>query len=778
MAAYRQFIAYRLVPDVNRPGKTHKFPVDPATGAVADAHDPRIWTDFATAAACGKGNGVGFVFTASDPFWFVDIDDALVDGQWNDAANLLCTELAGAAVEVSQSGRGLHIFGTGPVPPHGCDNLALHTQFYTERRFVALTGMHAYGDAGFAPPRLAEVITQHFPVIGGGKGAEAGWWSSEPVPEWRGPTNDDDLLRRALRSTSAAAVFGDKANFADLWNADGEKLGKRWPADKPGELYNASIADAALAQHLAFWTGNDAERIERLMRKSMLIRPKWDTRDDYLQNTIRNACAMQTAWLVDAPPPPPPVQAQGPTAANQPTAATPVESGTYLSPDEQVAYFAGCVYIQDQHRVLLPNGNVVKDSQFKVIYGGRNFVIDRANTRTVRNAFEAFTESQAYRFPRAETTCFRPQLPTGEIVVEGGLSRVNTYAPVSVPRAFGDTSRFWNHLAKLFPDETDRLQIVSYLAACVQHQGIKFQWAPLIQGVGGNGKTMLALFAQAAIGKRYVEWPKAGALGNDFNAWLEGKVFYAVDEIYVEDKRRDVLETLKPMITSDDGIQVTKKGVDSVSRDICGNFLFLTNHRDGLRKARSDRRIAPYFTPQQTVEDLVRDGLTEAYFADLVDWLKGRRAYKGQERGYAIIAELLWTWPIPPEHDPRFHVRAPQTSTTELAISEGHGSIEQNILEAIEQNEVGFRGGWVSGAAIKRVLDSLQYRLPPNKHREMMRGLGYDWHPALPQGRPNNDVMPDNCRPKLYLKADHPARALTVPNDVVIAYTTAQGIGR
>jgi hypothetical protein len=50
----------------------------------------------------------------------------------------------------------------------------------------------------------------------------------------------------------------------------------------------------ALAQHLAFWTGCDAPRIERLMRKSRMARPKWDMHRTYLRElTITNACAQQ-----------------------------------------------------------------------------------------------------------------------------------------------------------------------------------------------------------------------------------------------------------------------------------------------------------------------------------------------------------------------------------------------------------------------------------------------------------------------------------------------------
>ena len=115
-------------------------------------------------------------------------------------------------------------------------------------------------------------------------------WTNVPCPEWRGPTDDDELIRRALVSQSGAAAFGNKARFADLWNANEEALSHTYPAE--GRPYDASRADAALAQHLAFWTGNDCERILRLIGQSKLVRDKWD-REDYLPRTILGAVSRQ-----------------------------------------------------------------------------------------------------------------------------------------------------------------------------------------------------------------------------------------------------------------------------------------------------------------------------------------------------------------------------------------------------------------------------------------------------------------------------------------------------
>jgi hypothetical protein len=307
MALYRQFIVCRLVAHPTKPGKFNKYPVNPTSGEVWNAHDPAIWLDVGTATSLaswyGPGHGVGFVFTDADPFWFVDIDNcATPDGRWSDLARHVVAAFPGAAVEVSQSGRGLHLFGVGTVPEHSCRNDRLGLEFYHRDRFVYL-GTGAVGSAGTDCSIGLQWLTEHFfpPRQEAISGPE---WRDAPVPEWSGPTDDDELIARALASRqSAAAAFGGRASFLDLWEGNAEALGKSFP-DSGGRAYDASAADAALASHLAYFTGNHHERIERLMRRSALVRDKWE-RADYIRGTISYCCSRTSKWLSDAPVPSP-----------------------------------------------------------------------------------------------------------------------------------------------------------------------------------------------------------------------------------------------------------------------------------------------------------------------------------------------------------------------------------------------------------------------------------------------------------------------------------------
>ncbi len=773
MGAYRQFIIYVTQPSRTRPGKIDKFPCDYRTGQVVDAHKEAIWTDaraaIVAAANFGPNYGVAFVFTENDPFWFLDIDDCLLpDGSdWSPLANQLCSMFAGAAVEVSVSGKGLHIFGTGAVPHHSNKREDLHIEFYTTKRFVALTGTSAVGSSAtdFSHMLPAFVATTFPPV----ERAENGW-TDAPVADWIGPTDDEELLRRAMRSQSTNSVFGNKASFAELWTADENALTKAFPDDRLDRPYNASSVDAALAQHLAFWTGNNCERMRSLMERSALVRDKWDRRgDDYLARTILNATAMQGEVLQDKV-----LETLSVVVSLDAPTGHMVTGSTFAGAEDQLKLFAGCVYVQDQHRVLIPGGYLLKPEQFKVAYGGYTFTMDTANEKVTRDPWEALTQNQSYRCAKANTTCFKPDLPAGTLVNRNNQILVNTYHPVEVRRIAGDVTPFLTHLGKVLPDPRDALILLSYMAACVQHKGFKFQWAPLLQGVEGNGKTLFTRCVAEAVGRRYVHWPKASKLTKDFNGWMVGKLFYGVEDIYTPDHKREVFEELKPMITGGDGLEIERKGVDQVSDDICGNFMFNCNNKSGLRKTRNDRRICVFYTAQQSADDVVVAGMGGDYFQKLYEWLRGD--------GYAIVADYLHTFAIPDELNPaKGCQRAPITSTTEAAITEGCGSIEQEIQEAVAQGLPGFCGGWISSIQLERLLERIgaSRRVSHNKRKEILADLGYIPHPALIDGRVNNLVLPDNGKPRLFIQATN-SIALALPNPGIAAksYETANNHAR
>lgn len=424
----------------------------------------------------------------------------------------------------------------------------------------------------------------------------------------------------------------------------------------------------------------------------------------------------------------------------------------FMGVTTQYEHFEGCTYISQRDRVLMPDGVDVRQSAFDVLMGGYVFAMDVTNEKSTKSAWEAFLKNNAYAPPTAHNVCFRPEIEPFEIVQDGTLSLINIYQPIETRRVKGDPSPFLNHMEKLFPDERDRRILLSYMASLLQNPGVKFQWWPVIQGAKGNGKTMLLNLMVHCVGEQYSHLPNVAKMtrnGISFNGWMQGKLFLGLDEVYSA-HRRDFLEEFKPYVTNR-RLTIEAKGMDEYTGDNRANGIMLTNHQDGTPIDKDERRYAVFFTLQQTAEDCFRDGLTPAYFQKLWAWLDAD--------GFAIINDYLREYVPDPEFDPAgMASRAPRTSSTERAIVASRGRAEVEILDAVDEGRIGFKGGFVSSRAITRLLDEKRVNLPRNRYRDVMASIGYVPHPALHDGKTPGPVMPDGGRTILYVLKDgeHP----------------------
>jgi len=804
LGQYRQFILVRLKPATDErgnliPGKLAKYPAwphdNPTTHTRGDgtvvhvgkwgmvsAHRPDAWLDWQTAAtlaASGPVGGdtaawtIGFVITENDPFGVYDLDEcSTLAGTWNDNAQEIMRRMP-AAIELSLSGRGLHGWFTyqGKAPPHGKKNGLLNIEMYTEARFIAL-GSAANGQMHDLTAYLPQFIADYFPPSEKEEGGAG--WTTEHDPEHT-PLSDDDLLRMAMasqRRQEASAVFGDghfAPNFADLWNRNAPVLSRAYPPKTPGKDFDYSSADMALAKELAYWTGKNCERVARLMMLSGLVRDKWSAsvHKSYFRDTVSTGVAFCSAVYKAKPvipniPPPPPTGGK-----LEPVAIT---HGTFIGRENLAAIFKDCVYIQDQNSVLIPNGDIIDQSRFNAKYAGYTFILDNEGQKTTKSAWEAFLGNQLILFPRVEGTEFNPRLDFQYVVERAGRRWINVYKAPYVERRPGDVQPFMDLLRKLLPNGDDAQILLSYMAAVVQYPGVKFRWAPFIQGTQGNGKSTLVECLRHALGHKYVFTIKTGMIENGFNAWLENNLLYVADDIYSAKDRTDMMEALKSLITERDHA-ITLKGIDSIQKRICGNFIFTDNHKDAMKKQDDTRRICTLYCAQQSKYDRQRDGLTKEYFGGfLYPWL--------EQGGYAAVADLLATMPIDARYNPAGECQeAPETSVTREAVVDGRDALEHEIAEWIILREPGFAGDFVSHHMLKaRMQQNPQFAKmsSPLKIKEKMLRLGYELHRALPEGRTPTYVMPDNTMAVLYVKRDSAAAEMKDPHAVAALYQQLQ----
>lgn len=263
---------YQNIPEAlrNQPNwvcRREKIPFNPRTGCAAKAGQPETRTTFEEAVnALPQYDGIGFEFDGNG-FIGVDFDHCIENGQ---LAHWVAewVERFNSYTEISPSGTGIHIICMGTLNGKP-SRKRKEVEIYDRARYFTMTGnpLDHVRPLQNAQDAL-DALYQTF------------WGEDTPtiqMPVTRPLTldNDEALLDKIKQSKTGA-------HFTELWN--GSTAG----------YSSHSEADIALCNILAFWTQRDTERIDRLFRRSGLMREKWDEKRSggtYGAKTIARAIA-------------------------------------------------------------------------------------------------------------------------------------------------------------------------------------------------------------------------------------------------------------------------------------------------------------------------------------------------------------------------------------------------------------------------------------------------------------------------------------------------------
>jgi len=284
-----QWVCWRYV---ERDGKQTKFPISPTKGGSASSTDPATWGTFQQAiAACQRCidlAGIGFVFTADDPFAGIDLDNCLdaATRELKPWARPILDQLDSYS-EISPSGAGVKIFvrarKRGQRCKTGYQDGAI--EMYDRDRFFTITGQRLADTPTDVEERQPQYDAVYELLFGGGDAPQPGLPMARATAsdDDRSHLDDDDVIRIALRSKKS----GEK--FKALWEG-------RWQE----HFGSQSEADASLVFRLAFYT-KDAAQIDRLFRRSGLMRDKWDEKHGaqmYGEMTVAGALEKVTSQYV------------------------------------------------------------------------------------------------------------------------------------------------------------------------------------------------------------------------------------------------------------------------------------------------------------------------------------------------------------------------------------------------------------------------------------------------------------------------------------------------
>lgn len=268
----KRWVNWKLI---EREGKQTKIPYY-SGNSKASSTDPKTWRTYEeVSVALDNGSngfkGLGIVLHDSK-LLCIDIDHVLKDGKiYHPQAKKIFDLLtqANSFTEISQSGKGLHIFLELHEPYTLTANKKAPFEVYLNGRFIATTG-NSYHEIPLGLRTVSEeellsiLSTIDYP-----------WGKNGPINGGLAQTehiDDQALLKR---------IFGSKngADFKKLYDGDVSKYNNDF-----------SSADFALCSTLAFWTAKNFAQMERMWLASPLgQRAKTRERNDYRTRTITNA---------------------------------------------------------------------------------------------------------------------------------------------------------------------------------------------------------------------------------------------------------------------------------------------------------------------------------------------------------------------------------------------------------------------------------------------------------------------------------------------------------
>lgn len=270
-----------------------KPPLKVSGSGHAKSTDAAGWGSFRTAVNAFRSRrlpGFGFALAADDPFCFGDIDDCRnpETGEIAAWARPVLERLRGTYQEASPSGTGVKIIAQGKLP--GSEhrwklgpNPGEYVEWFDVGKYTTLTGHrlpHAGEDAVDCQGELDALYRDCFPPK-----AER-TKPAQPNGAAETANLDDDAIVQKARNSR------DGPRFIQLFDSGNTSL---YGGDD-------SAADIALCGMLAFWFGGDADAIDRVFRRSALMRDKWAERADYRKLTIDKVLAGRTDFYTPRAP--------------------------------------------------------------------------------------------------------------------------------------------------------------------------------------------------------------------------------------------------------------------------------------------------------------------------------------------------------------------------------------------------------------------------------------------------------------------------------------------
>ena len=378
--------------------------------------------------------------------------------------------------------------------------------------------------------------------------------------------------------------------------------------------------------------------------------------------------------------------------------------------------------------VFLTHSAEYMDRGTKSVMGPRAFDVkhSRETPPTADGEKQSATNYSNDSIQCVENSMYVPKF--SDIFTHEGRDYINLYCPNSLKMVEEGTTnivdRIKGHIAHMLPDYEEQQLVINYLAHNAQFPGEKLQWSIVLQGVQGDGKSLLAEMMQHVMGFNNVRLLNVQTLESQFTGWAVGQCMTFIEELKLDNYRKyEILNNLKPYITND-VIECTKKGKDPQVVVNTTNYFALTNFKDALPIDDNDRRWCILFSQWQSGDKLrawMNEEENKHYYSNL---------YNDMRENVGEIAQWLLSHKIPNSF--KDMKRAPETkaknSMKDLSKSDATLLVEDAINEFYNKHNINddvvnitkltklvtcqFEEGydnWPKTSALKNAMSSLGY---------------------------------------------------------------------
>ena len=278
---------------------------------------------------------------------------------------------------------------------------------------------------------------------------------------------------------------------------------------------------------------------------------------------------------------------------------------------------------------------------------------------------------------------------------------------------------FLTHISNVLVDEREQRILIDWLAYVVQNAGKRINWAILLQGAQGTGKSYFAKVLEWVLGSNAKSLDPS-ALGERFTGWAHGAVVNIVEEIRIKgDDKWRIMDRLKPFITNS-MIQIEEKRRDHRTVPNFTNYLLLTNYKDALPITNDDRRFCVMYGRIQNETELFdyfggRDA-TGDYFEYL---------FAESEKHAGAIKTYLLTRAI--SEDFKASGRAPDTKSRQAMIQATISPEQCSVEDLINKHDCAVVNGRILDVTwLAKLCETDGDMLPPTRTLgHILSDMGY-----------------------------------------------------